>query len=73
MKVEIKREEKFNPVTISLTFETEESLGLFSQLFNHAKTTNICDEFDVIWRELQGVRDKEGFGLFYKINSALNK
>ena len=73
MKVRIKREETFKPVTIELTFETEEDLGLFSQLFNHACNTSICPEFVKIWAGLAEIREREGESLFCEITEALDK
>lgn len=73
MKVQIKREETFKPVTIELTFETEEGLGLFSQLFNYSTITGICPEFWEIWEGLKEIRAKEGQDLFDRISKALRK
>lgn len=73
MKVQINRESAFKPVTIELTFETKEGLGLFSQLFNYTDVSNICPEFEEIWKELEEIRCKEGRELFDKIKEALSK
>ena len=73
MKVNIKREVTFKPVTIELTFETEKGQGLFSQLFNYPPVTDICDEFEQLWKELEDIRFKEGSGLYDGVKTALGK
>ena len=66
-------ETAFKPVTINLTFETEEGLALFSQLFNYAPVTEIHPEFQVIYEELGDLIDRYNSKYFGQMRQSIER